>query len=93
MTDFYNFPPLANLDELTAREQLAKIKTEYREAYGAEIRYRCTHDSEARTEYGMELMDIIHAAETALRMEFDDDEVDELRAQVIEKNQRRSYYG
>lgn len=45
-----------------------------------------------RTAYGMELMDVIHAAETALRMEFDDDDVYRLRERVIEKNAGRFYY-
>ena len=40
----------------------------------------------------MELMDVIHAAETALRMEFDDAEVDGLREAVEEKNRERGYY-
>lgn len=43
--------------------------------------------------YGMELLDVIHAAETALRMEFGDEEVERLRDLVIRKNQRRGYYG
>lgn len=46
-----------------------------------------------RIAYGMELMDVIHAAETALRMDFADDEVSELRDMVERKNQRRCYYG
>lgn len=45
-----------------------------------------------REAYGMELMDVIHAAETALRMEFDDDDVYRLRERVIEKNAGRFYY-
>lgn len=48
---------------------------------------------EARDAYGMELMDVIHAAETALRMKFDDSEVDQLRAAVEAKNRERGYYG
>lgn len=46
-----------------------------------------------RTAYGMELMDAIHAAETALRMEFSDAEVVGLQLKVIEKNRKRGYYG
>ena len=45
-----------------------------------------------RTAYGMELMDVIHAAETALRMELTDAEVDGLSEAVEEKNRRRGYY-
>lgn len=43
--------------------------------------------------YGMELMDVIHAAETALRMEFSDDEVSHLRDMVERKNRARGHYG
>ena len=46
-----------------------------------------------RIAYGMELMDVIHAAETALRMEFSDAEVVGLQLKVIEKNRGRGYYG
>ena len=42
--------------------------------------------------YGMELMDVIHAAETALRMEFSEDEAAELQSAVIGKNGKRGYY-
>ena len=41
----------------------------------------------------MELMDVIHAAETALRMEFSYEEVEALRDRVEEKNRKRGYYG
>ncbi len=37
-------------------------------------------------------MDVIHAAETALRMEFSDAEVNGLRDAVKEKNRKRGYY-
>lgn len=40
----------------------------------------------------MELMDVIHAAETALRMDFGEEEAEELRRKVIGKNENRGYY-
>lgn len=45
-----------------------------------------------RTAYGMEIMDVIHAAETALRMEFSENEVDNLKIATIVKNIKRGYY-
>lgn len=81
----YRFPAIANIDVFDTLEQLKHIERELREAYEA------NYDRE-RQNYGMELLDIIHATETALRMEFSDQEVDELRAKVIEKNARRGYY-
>lgn len=46
-----------------------------------------------RMDYGIELMDVIHSAETALRMEFTDQEIAQLQDSVIEKNRARGYYG
>ena len=91
----YRFPPMKGLEGFTAREQHRKIRSELSEAMNCEIRYRCggRQDREERENYGMELLDIIHATETALRMEFDADEIEELRAKVIEKNAKRGYYG
>lgn len=92
MTNFYRFPAMAKLKEWNSREQMQKIKSEFKEAARAEIRYRCSHDEDERENYGMELMDIVHSAETALRMEFSNDEVDELHRLVIAKNAERGYY-
>lgn len=101
MSDFYRFPAMAKLDELTCIEQMGSIISERREAGDALLEYelfrsrRPTSDYTAscRRNYGMELMDIIHATETALRMEFSDEEVERLSEDVIEKNRRRGYYG
>ena len=86
----YRFPSMANIDEMSLKDQLEKIKSEWREAKCAEIRYRCS--GESKHELGVELLDIIHATETALRIVFTDEEVEELRADVIKKNAVRSYY-
>lgn len=89
----YRFPAIDGLDGFTIDCQLRYIDEELREAsrainhVGSETNTSCSRES-----YGMELMDIIHATETALRMEFTDDEVEELRAKVIEKNAKRGYY-
>ena len=87
----YRFPPVITDNDL--RQQIQKILTELKEAKSAEIRYRCSGKERIeKTALGMELLDIIHATETALRMEYTEDEVDELRAKVIEKNANRGYY-
>ena len=81
----YIFPAIAGLEEFATEDQLRKIESEHREA---ELAY----EAKERQLYGMELLDIIHATETALRMEFTENEVEELRARVIEKNYKRNYY-
>ncbi len=96
MSGFYRFPSMANIGDLTTEGQAAKIFEEAYEAKSAQA-FWCygngSGDEEAdRTAYGMELMDVIHAAETALRMEFDDSEVDGLRDAVEDKNRKRGYY-
>ena len=96
---FYRFPAMAKLDEWTNGEQMTAIIKERREADEAlEILeavspYTAPEDiALRRREYGMELIDIIHATETALRMEFTDEEVAELRDAVEKKNRDRGYY-
>lgn len=101
MRGFYRFPAMAKLGEFTNEEQAEKVWDEATEAYNAlrdslwdydtGTRREEMSDSD-RTAYGMELMDVINAAETALRMEFGDAEVDDLRDAVEDKNRRRGYY-
>lgn len=96
MSGFYRFPAMKGLEKLTAESQTVKILEEADEAKSAQS-FWCygngSGDDDAdRRAYGMELMDVIHAAETALRMEFDDDDVYRLRKRVIEKNAGRFYY-
>lgn len=100
MADFYRFPAMAKLDEWTNAQQMDCIKRERCEADDALLDYELDKPyplpdciEESRNNYGMELMDIIHATETALRMEFTDEEVAKLREDVIEKNRKRGYYG
>lgn len=96
MSGFYRFPSMANIGDLTTEGQAAKIFEEAYEAKSAQA-FWCygngSGDEDAdRIAYGMELMDVIHAAETALRMGFSDEQVDSLRELVIEKNATRGYY-
>lgn len=102
MSGFYRFPAMAKLGERTNKEQAEKVRDEATEACNAlrdglwdcdtGTRREEMSDSD-RTAYGMELMDVIHAAETAMRMELSDAEVDGLRDAVEDKNRRRGYYG
>lgn len=104
---FFRFPAMAKLDERTNKKQSLKVAEEAIEARVAlDVTNRLfnkafiTQDEadlkrveRARYAYGMELMDVIHAAETALRMEFEPSEVEELRDKVERKNRERGYYG
>lgn len=101
MMMFYRFPATVRLGEWTNEQQVAKVWDEAFEAVDA--LHECLWDYDTgtrreemeeadRTAYGMELMDVIHAAETALRMEFTGEEVDALRDKVEEKNRVRGYY-
>lgn len=100
MSDFYRFPSLAVSDGFSRLDQFGKLIEEVSEVEAArnviDLAYDFCDDRDEiemyRTAYGMELMDVIHAAETALRMEFTDAEVDGLSEAVEEKNRRRGYY-
>lgn len=45
-----------------------------------------------RVNFGMEIMDVIHVAETLLRMHFSDREIDDIHDKVLKKNYKRGYY-
>ena len=101
MSEFYRFPAMAKLGEWTNEEQAEKVLDEATEAYNALRDSMWDYDTGTlreemsdsdRTAYGMELMDVIHAAETALRIEFSDEEVESLKDAVIVKNYNRRYY-
>lgn len=98
---FYRFPPMKNLDEVTAAEQLDKLREEVEEAVEANCAlytlestegYFSDQACEAALRYGMELMDVVHAAETALRIDFAECEIEGIRAEVEKKNRERGYY-
>ena len=100
MSGFYRFPAIAASDGFSRLDQFGKLIEEVSEVEAArnaiDLAYDFCDDRDEiemyRTAYGMELMDVIHAAETALRMEFSDVEADELRAEVEDKNRKRGYY-
>lgn len=101
MSGFYKFPAMALPDGHSRIDQMGKLFSETDEVDKARRELALAYDfcddrdeiEMYRTAYGMELMDVIHATETALRMEFGDDEVIALQLKVVEKNRRRGYYG
>lgn len=108
MSGFYRFPAMEKLSEYTDIQQCDYICGEVNEASKACADifglFHRAHDfsewseyeeevCEARDAYGMELMDVIHAAETVLRMEFSETEVEMLRDAVERKNREMGYYG
>ena len=100
MSGFYRFPAMAVSDGYSRLDQFGKLIEEVSEVESARRTLSLADDfcddrgeiDMYRTAYGMELMDVIHAAETALRMEFSDEEVDALCDAVKRKNLRRGYY-
>lgn len=104
---FYRFPAMAKLKEFTEPDQLKHLQSEATEAVMQYARWYTSgtklgflsfkdHENEVKKErkaYGMELMDVIHSAETALRQVFTDEEVAELRDAVEKNNRDRGYYG
>ena len=92
MSEFYRFPAMAKLGEYKPMQQAAYLCGEANEAIDACAFYLESHLESARRDYGMKLMEVIYAAETALRMEFSDIEVDKLRNAVEAKNRERDYY-
>lgn len=85
-SSFYRFPAMEKLDEWDNADQIMKIDEEVAEAKKAYF------DNDSAIPYGVELMDVIHAAETALRMNFNDSEIESLHKLTIEKNRKRGYY-
>ena len=96
---FYRFSAMTRLEELASQEQLAYIGYELAEAHEAyktweatcgipgSVQRVCGTDAPTRR-----WAYVIHAAETALRMEFSDDEARDLRNAVERKNRERGYY-
>lgn len=97
---FYRFPAIAASDGFSRLDQFGKLIEEVSEVESARRTLSLADDfcddrdeiEMYRTAYGMELMDVIHAAETALRMEFSENEVDNLKIATIVKNIKRGYY-
>ncbi|MEG1246501.1 hypothetical protein [Gordonibacter sp.] len=83
----WQFPPCEKfvpVDSPTRREQSLKIVEEAEEAMNARAGYSVF--------YVIELMDTIHACETALR-EFPESLLTDMKEAVICKNEQRGYYG
>lgn len=104
MSYHYNFPAMAKLRDWRNDEQMTAIKLEMVEADEALDDLCCYRRRDAyaidpyklnwlRKCYGTELLDVIHACETALRIEFTDGEVSHMRDDVEDKNRERGYYG
>lgn len=82
----YRFPPIADPPGLS--QQLLHVLGEAEEAREAH------REAGWRERVAEELMDVVHAAETALRMlEKDGADLDGVRRGVIAKNEERGYYG
>lgn len=102
MSSAYQFPRIKIKDEWNNHIQLAKTNEEVDEAVVAcgyyEYRMLISGSSSfetqlARREYLAELLDIIHCVETVLHMEdVDDEEYEDIKRFVIEKNRKRGYY-
>ena len=89
----YNFPPITI--ETTTERQFLKIQSEVNEAYIARAKWgQDPSNDKLRKEYLIELIDVIHACETALRHESVDDCVELLHLMYIveKKNRVRGYY-
>lgn len=94
MSDYpYNFPEFAH-KPFYLDYQIAKIESEVSEVNVA-LKDLIFSDGPMRVRaLASEIMDVIHACETALRMVNDSYEVDlaEVREMTIEKNRVRGYY-
>lgn len=86
MTDFYRFPEISGATHYTPQDQVAHVLSEAKEVEAAV-------DLETYYEPMLELMDVIHSAETMLRIYgCTDTELELLRDLTIEKNRKRGYY-
>lgn len=96
----YNFPAAEKFipsSPVTRTMQAIKIDEESKEVSdaidsiytdtGCYVRPKKTREND----YIVELLDVIHAAETSLR-EFNNDEIQRAFKTVIEKNKKRGYY-
>lgn len=82
----YRFPAMENVESFGKLELLKRIERELMCAYEA-------NRDRDRQYYGMLLLGMIHEAETALRREFSEDEVEELRRRIVERNAMSGCYG
>lgn len=99
MSEFYRFPAMVGLRKWTIEQQLEKSReetSEIEEAY-EEFRHISPYTAPEVAEYfrwhlGMEIVDRMHSDETALRILFSYEEVEQLRDAVEVKNRKKGYY-
>ncbi|WP_101723085.1 hypothetical protein [Eggerthella timonensis] len=86
----WQFPPR---QERVPRDDYERDR-QNRQIHKGEVRAHIafsSRDDDGLLPYAMELMDVIHTCETALR-EFDPCQLDRIKALVIRKNDDRGYY-
>lgn len=97
---FYRFPACPGVPCRTMPAQMDSVSSARVDAYLAAERLAASKRVGAgpervkseRTMLGVALMDLLREVETALRIEFDEGELEGLRRAVIEKNAARGYY-
>lgn len=81
----WQFPPIA--EPLGLRQQIVSIASEVKESLDA------YDDGEPNERIAEELMDVIHRAESAIRLlPLDELQLDAIKRFVVEKNDIRGYY-
>lgn len=89
----YQFPAMKKLDEWSFGDQITKVTFETSELVEALL---CTEGNmdEILETVAKEAMDVIHSAETLLRiLEKRHVKIDSIYEETIEKNEKRHYYG
>lgn len=90
----YNFPPIAG--DFDARDCVAKIHEELTEFQAEAGIYTFTESAKEfdrlNVKAVIELLDIIHACETMLRLYDNDFLASAAKTEVIRKNEERGYY-
>lgn len=90
----YNFPPM--MGDYDARDCVAKIQeelSEFQAETGIYTFTECTGEFDRlNIKAVMELLDVIHACETMLRLFDNDYLVSAAEAEVVRKNDERGYY-
>lgn len=86
----WQFPPRRERVPRDDYERDRQNRQIHKGAVRAQIAFS-RRDDDGLLPYAMELMDVIHACETALR-EFDPCQLDRIKALVIRKNDDRGYY-
>lgn len=81
----WQFPPIKKTDSLIL--QIGHLRSEVNEVVNAKL------NRESNERLAEELMDVIHSAETTLRMlPFTDEALDGIKRRIVSKNEARGYY-